>query len=79
MGIVIAEEAMIADQLVEGALVEVHSARVPSGRGYYLLEPDHRARKPIVNAFILWLQQEMSTTTSLLSDRRGLGLTTNEV
>ena len=34
MGIVIAEEAMIADQLAAGALVEVHSARVPSGRGY---------------------------------------------
>lgn len=76
MGIVIAEEAMIADHLADGSLVEVHSARVPSGRGYYLLEPDHRARKPIVDAFIHWLQQEMNTTTSLLSERRGLGMAT---
>lgn len=73
MGIVIAEEAMIADQLANGSLVEVHSARVPSGRGYFLLEPDHRSRKPIVDAFIHWLQQEMSATTSLLSEKRGLG------
>lgn len=74
MGIVIAEEAMIADQLAAGSLVEVHSARVPSGRGYYLLEPDHRVRKPIVDAFIHWLQQEMIATTTILSERRGLGL-----
>jgi LysR family transcriptional regulator, glycine cleavage system transcriptional activator len=74
MGIVIAEEAMIADQLAAGTLVEVHSARVPSGRSYYLLEPDHRARKPIVDAFIHWLQQEMQDTKSNLAQRRGLGL-----
>jgi LysR family glycine cleavage system transcriptional activator len=74
MGIVIAEEAMIADQLAAGSLAEVHSARVPSGRGYYLLEPDHRARKPIVDAFIQWLQQEMGVTKSSLAQRRGLGL-----
>ncbi len=73
MGIVIAEEAMIADHLSAGSLVEVHSARVPSGRGYYLLEPDHRARKPIVDAFIQWLQREMGATTSELLERRGLG------
>lgn len=73
MGIVIAEEAMIADQLATGALVEVHSTRVASGRGYYMLEPDHRARKPIVDAFIHWLQEEMAATTTMLADRRGLG------
>lgn len=73
LGIVIAEEAMIADQLATGALVEIHSARVPSGRGYYLLEPDHRARKPIVDAFIQWLQQELSITKTNLTQRRGLG------
>ncbi len=73
MGIVIAEEAMIADRLAAGTLVEVHSARIPSGRGYYLLEPDHRTRKPIVDAFIHWLQAEMHKTTTILSARRGLG------
>lgn len=78
MGIVIAEEAMIADQLAAGSLVEVHSARVPSGRGYYLLERDHRTRKPIVDAFIHWLQQEMRATASLLSERRGLGLSSSQ-
>jgi LysR family glycine cleavage system transcriptional activator len=74
LGIVIAEEAMIADQLATGDLVEIHSARVSSGRGYYLLEPDHRARKPIVDAFIQWLQQELEITKSGLTQRRGLGL-----
>ena len=74
LGIVIAEEAMIADQLSAGTLVEIHSARVPSGRGYYLLEPDHRARKPIVDAFIQWLQHELSITKATLAQRRGLGL-----
>jgi LysR family glycine cleavage system transcriptional activator len=74
MGIVIAEEAMIADQLATGALVEIHSVRVASGRGYYLLEPDHRARRPIVDAFIQWLQQELTFTKSSLAQRRGLGL-----
>ena len=74
LGIVIAEEAMIADQLGAGALVEIHSARVPSGRGYYLLEPDHRARKPIVGAFIQWLQYELTITNTKLGERRGLGL-----
>jgi Transcriptional regulator len=73
IGIVIAEEVMIADQLTGGSLVEVHSARVPSGRGYYLLEPDNRARKPIVDAFIRWLLQEIAATTLQLSDRRGMG------
>ena len=74
MGIVIAEEAMIADQLTSGALIEVHSARVPSGRGYYMLAPDHHAQKPIVDAFIQWLKQEMSATTNALLARRGLGI-----
>ncbi len=74
MGVVIAEEAMIADQLATGALVEIHSARVASGRGYYLLEPDHRARRPIVDAFIQWLQRELSDTKTSLARRRGLGL-----
>lgn len=36
-------------------------------------EPDHRTRKPIVDAFIHWLQLEMSKATAILSERRGLG------
>ena len=74
MGIVVAEEAMIADHLATGELVEVHSARVPSGRGYFLLEPDHRGRKPIVEAFVGWLEEELSLTKASLAQRRGLGL-----
>jgi DNA-binding transcriptional LysR family regulator len=75
MGIVIAEEAMIADHLATGELVEVHSARVPSGRAYFLLEPEHRARKPIVEAFIGWLEEELGISRAGLTQRRGLGLT----
>jgi LysR family glycine cleavage system transcriptional activator len=73
MGIVIAEEAMIADRLATGELVEVHSARVPSGRAYFMLEPEHRARKPIVEAFISWLEEELGLTKVGLAHRRGLG------
>lgn len=51
----------------------MHSPRVLSGRGYYLLEPDHRVRKPIVEAFIAWLKDEMEATAALLTKRRGLG------
>jgi LysR family transcriptional regulator, glycine cleavage system transcriptional activator len=73
MGIVMAEEAMIAEQLFNHSLVEVHTARVPTGRGYYLLEAEHRARKPIVDTFIAWLQQEMAYANAKLFDRRVIG------
>ncbi|MGK2229722.1 LysR substrate-binding domain-containing protein [Devosia sp.] len=62
MGIVIAEEAMIAEQLARNELVKVHSARVSTGRGYYLLEPQDRTRRPIVDAFVQWIQQELAET-----------------
>lgn len=78
MGIVNAEETMIAIQLAAGSLVKVHSARVPSGRGYHLLERDDRTRKPIVDAFIHWLQQEMGATALRLSKRLGLCLSSSQ-
>lgn len=74
LGIVIAEEVMIVDQLAAGTLVQVHSARISSGRGYYLLEPEHRARKPIADAFVKWVQEELSVSSADLAQRRGLGL-----
>jgi LysR family glycine cleavage system transcriptional activator len=73
MGIVMAEEPMIADRLASGHLVEVHSARVTSGRGYFLLEPKERARKPIVDAFVNWIFEEMAQTEATIENRRVLG------
>jgi len=73
MGIVIAEEEMIADQLLRHELVRVHSARVASGRAYYLLEPEDRAHRPIVEAFVHWLRDEMAQTEAELARSRLLG------
>jgi LysR family transcriptional regulator, glycine cleavage system transcriptional activator len=73
MGIVIAEEAMISDQLTRHELIRVHSARVPAGRAYYLLEPEDRARRPIVDAFVQWLLSEMTDTENELTRSRVLG------
>lgn len=73
LGIVIAEEGMIADQLTQHQLVRVHSARVPTGRGYYVIEPHDRTRRPIVNTFIKWVEAEMAESQSKLIDSRVLG------
>ncbi|KKB09655.1 LysR substrate-binding domain-containing protein [Devosia chinhatensis] len=73
LGIVIAEEAMIADQLIDHALVRVHSARVKTGRGYYLIEPQDRARRPIVSAFAEWVHAEMASNEAKLNEARVLG------
>lgn len=73
MGIVIAEEAMIVDQLTRHEFVKVHSAHVAAGRGYYLLEPGNRARRPIVDAFVQWLRQELADTEIALARLRVLG------
>lgn len=73
LGIVIAEEAMIADQLIAHELVRVHSARVPTTRAYYLIEPKDRARRPIVNVFADWVKSEMEESQNKLNDARVLG------
>lgn len=73
LGIVIAEEAMIADQLIRHELVRVHSARVPTGRGYYIIEPRDRTQRPIVNAFAEWVRAEMAESQSELNQSRVLG------
>jgi LysR family glycine cleavage system transcriptional activator len=73
LGVVIAEEAMIADQLIRHELVRVHSARVPSQRGYYLLEPQDRSRRPIVEDFVAWIKDEMNESRTQLAESRVLG------
>jgi DNA-binding transcriptional LysR family regulator len=73
LGVVIAEELMIADQLVAHELVRVHSARVSTSRAYYIVEVKERARRPIVEAFAQWVTAEVAASQNRLNDARVLG------
>jgi LysR family transcriptional regulator, glycine cleavage system transcriptional activator len=73
LGVVIAEEMMIADQLIAHDLVRVHSARVPTSRAYYVVELKDRARRPIVEAFAQWVASEVADSQHRLSNARVLG------
>jgi LysR family transcriptional regulator, glycine cleavage system transcriptional activator len=73
LGIVIAEEMMIADQLINHDLVRVHSARVSTTRAYYIVELKDRARRPIVDAFARWVSGEITESRQRLDDARVLG------
>jgi len=73
LGVVIAEELMIADQLVAHQLVRVHSARVPTSRAYFIVELKQRARRPIVEAFAQWVTAEVAESQQRLNNARVLG------
>ena len=65
MGVLIAEDVLIADRLASKAVVAVHPSKVVIERAYYLLEPVDRPRKIAAVAFVDWLRGEIRDVTQL--------------
>jgi LysR family glycine cleavage system transcriptional activator len=58
LGVALAHEALIADDLAAGRLVAPFALRLPAGQAYYLVSPPKAVKRPDAMAFRAWLRQE---------------------
>jgi LysR family glycine cleavage system transcriptional activator len=58
LGVALAHEALIADDLAAGRLVAPFSLRLPAAQAYYLVSSSKAAKRPDVMAFRAWLRHE---------------------
>jgi LysR family glycine cleavage system transcriptional activator len=58
LGVALAHEALVADDLAAGRLVAPFALRLPAGQAYYLVSSPKAAKRPDVTAFRAWMRQE---------------------
>jgi len=61
MGVALVPPFLIEDELARGLLVTVSPAPLPSGRGYRLIYPEHKADRAALHEFADWLRQQAAT------------------
>ncbi|MDX1607520.1 MAG: transcriptional regulator GcvA [Candidatus Competibacterales bacterium] len=57
MGVAVVPSLLVEKELADGRLIVPFGEPVPSGQGYYVVYPEHRARDPAILAFRDWLLQ----------------------
>lgn len=58
LGVALAHEALVADDLAAGSLVAPFDLRLPATRAYYLVSSPKATKRPDVMAFRAWLRHE---------------------
>jgi LysR family glycine cleavage system transcriptional activator len=71
LGVALAHEALVADDLAAGRLVAPFELRLPAAQAYYLVSSPKAAKRPDVMAFRAWLRHE---ATEHLGPRTGVSV-----
>jgi LysR family glycine cleavage system transcriptional activator len=71
LGVAMAHEALVADDLAAGRLIAPFALRLPAAQAYYLVSSPKAAKRPDVMAFRAWLRHE---ATEHLGPRNGVSV-----